>query len=211
MGLIKSRYDDVVIMPNLTYDYKEIDELFIEYLPAEGQEQGVLSHSYTYSSENAGSYGGGVPGTSSNDETDYMIEDSSTSRGSVEIEEYDFLPSERRTSIKYAEDAIIHEESSVSILLRNIKTITEEELEADRLLDEMTFDEYVRANNEEVKLDRSDIISMVSLATGIAENDIITAIEQPVFVPKVVKIREWTDYLQIILGSDSGVITVCSI
>lgn len=55
MGLIKSGYDDVVIMPNLTYDYKEIDELFIEYLPAEGQEQGVLSHSYTYSSENAGS------------------------------------------------------------------------------------------------------------------------------------------------------------
>ena len=202
MGLIKSGYDDVVIMPNLTYDYKEIDELFIEYLPAEGQEQGVLSHSYTYSSENAGSYGGGVPGTSSNDETDYMIEDSSTSRGSVEIEEYDFLPSERRTSIKYAEDAIIHEESSVSILLRNIKTITEEELEADGLLDEMTFDEYVRANSEEVKLDVDpDIISMVSLATGIAENDIhITAIEQPVFVPKVVKIREWTDYLQIILA-----------
>ena len=42
---------------------------------------------------------------------------------------------------------------------------------------------------------------MVSLATGIAENDIqITAIEQPVYLPKVVEIREWTDYMQIVLA-----------
>ena len=101
MGLIKSGYDDVVIMPNLSLDFKEIDELFIEYLPAEGQDQGVYSHSYTYSSENAGAFGGGVPGTSSNDETDYMIEDSSSTSGSVDIEEYDYLPNERRTNIKY--------------------------------------------------------------------------------------------------------------
>ncbi|NLL00942.1 MAG: hypothetical protein GX271_09815 [Clostridiales bacterium] len=202
MGLIKSGYDDVVIMPNLTLDFKEVSELYTEYLPAEGQEQGVYSHSYTYSSENAGSYGGGVPGTSSNDETDYMIEDSSSSMGSVDIEEYDYLPNERITNIKYETGAIIPDKSSVSILLRKINNITEEELEADGLLDEMTFDEYVRANSAETKLTVDpEIISMVSLATGIAENNIqVTAIEQPVFIPKVVEIREWTDYLQIILA-----------
>jgi len=202
MGLIKLGYDDVVIMPNLTYNYKEIEELMVEYLPAEGQDQGLLSHSYTYRAENAGTYGGGIPGTSSNDETDYMIEDSSSSTGSVEIEENDYLPNEKRTSVKYAEDAIIHDQSSVSIVLRNIRTITEEELEKAGLLEEMTFDEYARANSKEVKLEVDpDIISMVSMATGIAEDDIhITAIELPVFIPKEVKVREWTDYLQIVLA-----------
>ncbi|TAH67487.1 MAG: flagellar M-ring protein FliF [Anaerolineaceae bacterium] len=202
MGLIKSGYDDVVIMPNLTLDFKEMDELFIEYLPAEGQEQGVLSHGYTYSSENAGSFGGGVPGTSSNDETDYMMQDSSNSTGSVDIEEYDYLPNERRTNIKYEVGAIIPDESSVSILARKINTRTEEELEAEGLLDDITFDEYVRANSEGIKLDVDpDIVSMVSLASGISEDDIqIISIEQPVFVPKVVEIRQWTDYLQIVLA-----------
>lgn len=202
MGLIKSGYDDAVIMPNLTLDFKEMDELFIEYLPAEDQEQGVLKHAYTYSSENAGAYGGGVPGTSSNDETDYMMPDTSSSTGSVDIEEYDYLPNERRTNIKYEVGAIIPDKSSVSIVLRNIETITEEQLEADGLLEEITFDEYVRANSEEVKLEVDpEIVTMVSLATGIAESNIqITAIEQPVFIPKVVEIRQWTDYLQIILA-----------
>lgn len=202
MGLIKSGYDDVVIMPNLTLDFKEVSELYTEYLPAEGQDQGVYSHSYTYNSENAGSSGGGIPGTSSNDETDYMIEDSSSSSGSVEIEEYDYLPNERVTNIKYEVGAIIPEQSSVSILARIIKTRTEEELEEEGLLEDVTFDEYVRANSDGIKREVDpEIISMVSLATGIAEENIqIIAIEQPVFVPKVVEIRELTDYLQIVLA-----------
>lgn len=202
MGLIKSGYDDVVVMPNLTLDFKEVEELYTEYLPTEGQDQGVLKHGYTYNSENAGAFGGGVPGTSSNDETDYMTEDSSSSTGSVDIEEYDYLPNERRTNIKYEVGAIIPGESSVSILARIIKTHTEEELESEGLLEEMTFDEYVSANSEGTKLNVDpDIVSMVSLATGIAEEDIqIISIEQPVFVPKVVKIRGLTDYLQIILA-----------
>lgn len=202
MGLIKRGYDDVVIMPNLTLDFKRVQELYTEYIPAEGQDQGVYSHSYTYSSENAGVYGGGVPGTSSNDETDYMIEDSSSSTGSVEIKEFDYLPNERVTNIEYEVGAIIPEESSVSILLRKIRTRTEEELEADGSLDNMTFDEYVRANSDGIKLEVDpDIVAMVSMATGISENNIqITAIEQPVFIPKVVEVREWTDYLQIILA-----------
>ncbi|MDD4113181.1 MAG: flagellar M-ring protein FliF C-terminal domain-containing protein [Herbinix sp.] len=202
MGLIKSGYDDVVIMPNLSLDFKEVSELYKEYLPAEGQDQGVYSHSYKYTSENVGASGGGVPGTSANDETDYMIEDSSSSSGNVDIEEYDYLPNERVTNIKYEIGAIIPEQSSVSIIARVINTRTEEELEEEGLLDEMSFDEYVRANSEGIKREVDpELISMVSLASGIAEEDIqIIDIEQPVFIPKVVEIREWTDYLQIILA-----------
>ncbi len=201
MGLIKSGYDDVVIMPNLVLDFKEVSELYTEYLPDEGQEQGVYEHIYRYSSENAGAYGGGIPGTSSNDEPDYMMEDSSSSTGNVDIEEYDYLPNERITNIKYETGAIIPDQSSVSILARIINTRTEEELEEEGLLEEMTFDEYVRLNNEGIKREVDpEIISMVSLATGIDEDDIqIIEIEQPVFLPKVVELKEWTDYLQLAL------------
>jgi len=202
MGLIKSGYDDVVIMPNLVLDFDKVTELYTEYIQADGQEQGLYSHSYTYNSENAGTQGEGIPGTSSNDETDYMIQDTSSSSGSVKIEEFDYLPNERVTNTEYEVGAIIPEESSVSILLRKIVTITEEELEENGSLEDMTFNEYVRANSEGTKLEvDQDIISMVSMATGIPQNNIqITAIEQPVFIPKEVKVRNWTDYLQIILA-----------
>jgi flagellar M-ring protein FliF len=67
MGLIKSGYDDVVVMPNLVLDMDKATEMYTEYTPADGQEQGLYSHSYTYNSENAGA-SGGVPGTDSNDD-----------------------------------------------------------------------------------------------------------------------------------------------
>lgn len=202
MGLIKSGYDDVVIMPNLVLDFKKVNELYTEYIAAEGQEQGLYSHSYTYNSENSGVQGEGIPGTSSNDETDYMIEESSSSTGSVKIEEFDYLPNERVTNIEYEVGAIIPEQSSVSILLRKIRTRTEEELEREGLLENMTFEDYVRANSDGVKIDVDpDIISMVSMATGIAEENIkVTAIEQPVYIPKEIEVKDWTDYLQIILA-----------
>lgn len=202
MGLIKSGFDDVVIMPNLKMNFDKVSELYTEYLPAEGQDQGVYGRSYTYNSENAGSSGGGVPGTSANDETDYMFPDGSSTTGNVEIEEYDYLPNERVTNIEREIGAIDPSASSVSIVLRKLTTIKEEDLELNGALEGTTFDEYVLANKNEVKMDVDpEIITMVSLATGIASNNIqITASEQPVFIPKVVEVRSWTDYLQIVLA-----------
>jgi len=99
-GLVKSGFDDAVIMPNLVVDMKKVSEVAKEYTPAEDQDQGLYSHSYTYKSENSGS-SGGIPGTDSNDETSYQIIDSSNSNGSVKIEEYDYLPNEKVTNTEY--------------------------------------------------------------------------------------------------------------
>jgi flagellar M-ring protein FliF len=87
MGLIKSGYDDVEIMPHLEFNMNKVNELYTEYTPADGQDQGLLSHSYTYKAENAGSSGGGVPGTSSNDGTTYDTTDSSSTNGTTESQE----------------------------------------------------------------------------------------------------------------------------
>jgi len=200
-GLIKSGFDDAVIMPNLTFNMDKVTELYTEYTPAQDQDQGLYGHSYTYKSENAG-YTGGVPGTDSNDETTYQLQDSTNNSGSVKIEEYDYLPNEKVVNTEYEVGAVIPEQSSISIVLRRAVTYKEETLEQDGLLDEMTFDEYVARNSsiKPIEVDPS-LVTLVSKATGIAESDIfITAFEQPVFIPKAVKVKSWTDYLQIILA-----------
>lgn len=201
MGLIKSGFDDVEIMPNLQFNMDKVTQLYTEYLPAEGQDQGLYSHSYTYTSENAG-YSGGVPGTDSNDETDYMMEDASSSNGSVEIEEYDYLPSKRETNTEFEVGAVLPDKSSISIVLRKVNTIKEEELELTGVLEDITFEEYAIQNSASNKIEVDpEIITMVSKASGIAENNIqIMAYEQPVFVPKVVEAKTLEDYLQIILA-----------
>lgn len=201
MGLIKSGYDDVEIMPNLTFNMDKVTQLYTEYLPAEGQDQGLYKHSYTYNSENAGS-SGGVPGTTSNDETDYMTQDNSSTNGKVEIEEYDYLPNERVTNTEFEIGAVIPEKSSISIVLRKVMTLKEEELELQGVLEGTTFEEYALQNKQSKKAEVDpSVTTMISLATGIAEGDIsITAYEQPVFVPKTENVRSLTDYLQIALA-----------
>lgn len=201
MGLLKSGYDDAEIMPNLVFNMDKVTELYTEYLPADGQDQGLYSRSYTYTSENAGS-SGGVPGTTSNDETDYMTEDTSSTTGNVEIEEYDYMPNERVTNTEYEIGAIKPEESSISIVLRKVITYKEEDLELEGLLGDLSFEEYALQNDENKKVDvDAGITTMVSMATGISEDKIsITAYEQPVFVPKVETVREWSDYLTIVLA-----------
>ncbi len=201
MGLLKSGYDDAEIMPNLTFNMDKVTQLYTEYLPAEGQDQGLYSHSYTYDSENANT-SGGVPGTDSNDETTYMAQDTSSNNGTVAIKEYDYLPNERVTNTEYEIGAVIPAESSISIVLRKVINYKEEELQMQGLLDGTTFEEYALANkaSKMVQVDPS-ILTMVSLATGIAEDRIsITAFEQPIFVPKVSTARNLTDYLQIVLA-----------
>ena len=56
-------------------------------------------------------------------------------------------------------------------------------------LEDISFDEYVYENGESQRLEvEPDIYTMVSLATGIAEEDIqIMAYSQPIFIPKVVE------------------------
>jgi flagellar M-ring protein FliF len=131
-----------------------------------------------------------------------MIEDSNSTNGSVEIEEYDYLPNERVTNTEFEIGAIVPEESSISIVLRKVINYKEEDLELEGLLADISFEEYALQNDgSKIATVDPSIITMVSMATGISEDRIsISAYEQPVFVPKVEAIRSWTDYLQIVLA-----------
>lgn len=200
-GLMKAGFDDVEIMADLDFNMDKVSELYTEYTPAEGQEQGLYSHSYTYETQGT-SGSGGVAGTASNDETTYQYEDGDNANSSSNLEEYDYLPNTRVTNTEFEVGAINKENSSVSIVLTKVVTYKQEDMQLMGLLDNTTFDEYVLDNSERTKLDvDQDIYTLVSKATGIAEDDIsIIAYEQPIFVPTVETKQSFADYLPFILA-----------
>ena len=200
-GLLKVGFDDVEVMANLDFNMDKVTELYTEYTPAEGQEQGLYSHSYTYETEGT-SGSGGVAGTASNDENTYQYEDGDNSASNSLLEEYDYLPNTRVTNTEFEVGAINKDASSVSVVLTDVVTYTQEELEMQNLLTDMTFDEYVLANSARKSIEVDpNIYALISNATGIAEDNIaIVAYEQPIFVPTVDVEKSFSDYLPYILA-----------
>lgn len=182
--LLKAGYDDVQIgSANIQFNMDKITELIKTYTANEGQDQGLYSSSYNYKSEgNSGS--GGVPGTDSNgDETDTMIQDSGTTNSSTTLDKYNYLPNETVQNIEHEVGAVEPDESSIAIVLTQYNVVKEESLEAQGLLDDISFDEYVDQNSAVTDLELPDgLTELVAAATGIATNNITIQIKQkPVY------------------------------
>lgn len=184
--LIKQGYDDAQVMPNFSFDMDEVEELYKEYTPAEGSDQGVYKSSYEYKAENA-TDAEGVPGTDSNDDdtTTYNIADNTGDGSSVEYTDIDYLPNERVTNTTKEIGAINAADSSISIVLTKYKVYSEETLKKQGKLKKLSFEEYIEKNElEKVNSLAVDdaLYESVASATGISNNKItITAYEQPVF------------------------------
>lgn len=201
--VLKMGYDDAEIVPNLSFNMDVVEELYTEYTPTPGSDQGVYKHSYTYKSENSQGVSG-VPGTDSNNsDTSYEIEDGTESDAIVEYEDIEYLPNERQTNTKKEIGAIDASKSSVSIVLTKYKIYNEEELEAEGELEDITFEQYIKENELETVTSlevEEKIYNSVSAATGIDVDSItITAFEQPIFQFKEDTSREISDYFQVIL------------
>ncbi|HEX3075445.1 MAG TPA: flagellar M-ring protein FliF C-terminal domain-containing protein, partial [Lachnospiraceae bacterium] len=128
MMMLKLGYDDAEIGLNLKLDMDQVDDLYKEYTPAEGQEQGVYKSSYEYETTGVNS-SGGTPGTDSNDGTDYLTQDSNSSNNETKTSTIDYLPNERATNTKKEVGAIVPEESSIAIILTKYKVYKEADLE----------------------------------------------------------------------------------
>lgn len=201
MLMMKLGYNDVQPMFNWALNMDKVTELFTEQIPADGQEQGLYKNYYSYDAENT-SAAGGTPGTDSNDETTYDIANSADNGSTAATLQIEYLPSERITNTEHEVGAVLPDQSSVGIVCTKVVTYQQKDLELQGLLDTMTFDEYVLANKDRRQtVIAEDVYTLVSLATGIArENITIMAYEQPVFIPTVKVSRGWQFYLNIILA-----------
>lgn len=201
--LIKTGYDDVEVgSSNIKFNMDKVTELYTEYTPAEGQEQGLLSSSYNYSSEGT-SGSTGVPGTDSNgDETTYAVDAGDNANSTTDITKNEYTPNERKTNTDKETGAVVPTESSMAIVLTQYNYIKEADLERQGLLDNTTWEDYILQNSARTTAEVDPAVyTTVAMTTGIAENKLsITAFTQPVFEAKVVEATQPTDWLMIILA-----------
>lgn len=200
--LLQYGYNDVKIgSSNIVFNTDQVNEMYTEYTPAEGQEQGVKESDYSYkTSSDTGS--GGIPGTDSNaDDIDYMLSDSGNSSQETTLDKNNYLPNKRETTTVYGTGTVKPKESSMAIVLKKYKIYNEEDLEASGELNGMTFDEFRLANSETTPLTVDDqVLDLVSKTTGIDTSQLsVVAFEQPVFNEKIEEDTPVNTYLMIFL------------
>ncbi len=212
--LLKAGYDDAEVSSMaIKFNMDQVEELITTYSVGEGQDQGYYSSSYEYSS-NGQSGSGGVPGTDSNGEdTDYMLQYNGTTNSETILNKYNYLPNEDVQNIKREVGAVVPEESSIGIILTRYRKISEETLEEQGALNDISFDEYIEQNSQVNTLETpEDLLPLVAAATGIAENRISIRIqEKPVFEAKEdtgLLAGGFTNYLMIILAVLIGALLI---
>ncbi len=212
--LLKAGYDDAEVSSMaIKFNMDQVEELITTYSVGEGQDQGYYSSSYEYSS-NGQSGSGGPPGTDSNaEDTDYMLQKNGTTNSETILNKYNYLPNEDVQNIKREVGAVVPEESSIGIILTRYRKVSEEALEEQGALNDISFDEYIEQNNQVNTLEApEDLLPLVAAATGIAENRISIRIqEKPVFEAKEdtgLLAGGFTNYLMIILAVLIGALLI---
>lgn len=196
-----NEFDMIEVASNLTVNFAETERTEINYTPADGQMQGVLSHESSYEAETDGGTAM-VPGTDSNGDDTYVWSEGEGGSSSVSQFEKDYLPNSETTVEKIPAGSIIYDKSSIAVTAISYNVIREEDAKELGLLDGITWDEYKLANSDRKKLEVDpELYSVVSDASGIALEDItIVAYEEPFFVDKEAAFDvEFTDILQIVL------------
>ncbi len=193
-------YDNIEVAPNLAISFDVVNQTEHSYTPADGQEQGLLSHDELYENETTGG-SSATPGTDSNSTTTYVVEDDGTTSSTTTQTSKDYTPNEKITDTQFAPGSVDYTTSSISIVATNFVVYDEDDLKDQGALDNMTFAQYIAANDVKTltTVDPS-FYTMVSKATGIAEANIsIVAYDVPFFQASDGSGRTWTDYLMIIM------------
>ena len=202
--LIKLGYDEIQVgTQGIRFNMNKIETLAKTYSVAEGREYGYPTNLYTYKSE-GGSGNGGEPGTNANDDdTDTMMNPGSGSSSSIDIEKLQqLLTNETIENIKQETPTIQYDESSLGIVALRYRIYDEAQLKSDGSLDNMTFEEFIAANNERTPITlNDDEVNLIAQATGVnAARISVMAYEVPKFVEEMETSRSLSDYLMIILA-----------
>ncbi len=200
-AMLMNGFSEVNVAPYLAINYDKITELFTEYIPLEGETSGVLTEEHETASSGVNNTGD-IPGTDSNDEVDYYIQEGQGGEYETSTMDRFYEPSVRVTNKVYDQGTVSAEESSISVTATRVIQRTEEELELLGLLDDMSFDEYVLRNSDPVRTDEiaGDLVRVVSTATGIPEENItVRTYDIYKYTPRVEVARDWSFYLQILL------------
>ncbi len=194
-------YDNVQVSPNIVLNFDESTETQQEFWAPDGRTEGMITHQDNYESESTNGVAG-VPGTDSNDDETYVIQDSEGSSSTVTDTSTDYSPNQKVTSTSKTPGAIKYEDSSISLVVTKHIIYKEEDLEAQGLLEGTSFEQYQQDNGTPTATEVDDsFYELVSKATGIAQGNItIVAYDVPMYVAKETQSFKLMDYLNIILA-----------
>lgn len=193
-------FDNADVAMNLDMDFDERTEQVHEYYAPDGMTTGMIDSTSAYESESQGG-SAATPGTDSNDDTTYVIEDSEITLSTISDVTTDYINNEKVTTYVQSIGKVNTGTSSISIVLTDWVVYSEDILKATGALDDMSFEEYIAANSEPVKREvDEDYYDLVANATGFpVENITILSYAQPMFEYSS-NDKTLEDYLQLILA-----------
>lgn len=201
--LVKSKvFSDVQVAMNLVIDFDQKEQVKTELGIPQGMDGGAITQQSLYDLVTNQGYEGGVPGTDTNDDTTYVIEDGVL--GTTEISESDTIYDYDKTitTIHGSGGDVNHDKSSAMIMATKYIVYDEVELRAAGQLDEMTWEEFKAANSDKrvVQVDES-YVTAIANATGFPAKAItFMCYEEPRFIDEADDGRSITDYAQIIIA-----------
>ncbi len=179
------QFDAVTVAPNLVINTCNKTIVDKQYSAPDGREEGMLDSESGYSSE-SNSGVNGTPGTDSNDDTTYEMPTDGETYSEVTEFEKNYLPNSTETTTLQGAGDVDYGESTISVVATKYVLYDEATLEKQGELDDMTFDEFMAAHDEEISSEGTeDMYDLVAMATKIdRENIKILSFEIPVFQPK---------------------------
>lgn len=195
-----NEFDNIEVATNLVLDFSSTTSTEHKYSAPDGRTEGMLSHEDIYGSESTNA-NGGVPGTDSNDQTQYQYQDSENSSSTITEESRDYLPDETIISKDIPAGGINYDESSLSVTAIDYTVIREEDAKSQGLLDGIKWEEYKAANTTRTKTTADqDLYNVVANATGIgADRIMILTYKENIFFDAEGMNVSATDVAQILL------------
>ena len=200
--LVKSHvFSDVQVAMNLNVNFDQTEQVKTELGIPNGMDGGAITQQSLYEMVTNQGVEGGVPGTDTNDDTTYVIEDGTT--GYTEISESDTIYDYDKTvtTTQGTGGNIVYESSSATVIATKHVVYDEVQLRETGQLEDMTWEEFKAANSETrvVEVDES-YINAIANATGFSANSItFMCYEEPTFIDEPDGGINLMDYAQIIV------------
>ncbi len=198
--LMTNQFDLVQVAPYLNFDYSTYEYAEHEYYAPDGREEGMKVNESTSESNNSSGIGG-LPGTDSNNENSYLLQDGTNTESSAQTEDVTYVPNESMLSYTTPAGIIDYDTSSITVTAIAYNVIKEDVVKSQGLLDGTSWEEYKDLNDVTTKITvDEDFYNAVSTATGIPVDAItIVAYRENLFFDAEVHEVNWNTILSIAL------------
>lgn len=184
-ALVK-KFDDVNIILNIKFDWDKKQQKTTTYKPpVDDMTVGVPQKQVKETESIVNGTNGLEPGVEENDmnPTNYAMEEESNATYDKNVDDSDYLYNTVEQIVDTDGGSVIYDESSISVVVYDIKEYKEEELiKNGTITTENTWEQFKEDNQSQVKIEiDEDLIDNLRIGTGI-ENLSVVGYTTPVFI-----------------------------